>query len=76
MQKHEQKKEGELNGHYFSSSARGDERRPAYGPRFVSAQTHGWNFRVGGGEQHPGGLCCLIYGTHLTEMQMIGLIEN
>lgn len=38
--------------------------------------SHGWNFRVGGGEQHPGGLCCLIYGTHLTEMRMIGLIEN
>lgn len=32
----------------------------------------GW----GGGEQHPGGLCCLIYGTHLTEKRMIGLIEN
>lgn len=49
MQKHEQKKEEELNGHYFSSSARGDERGAADGPRFVSAQTHGWNFRVVGG---------------------------
>lgn len=47
MQKHEQKKEEELNGHYFSSSAEGDERGAADGPRFVSAQTHGWNFRVG-----------------------------
>lgn len=58
MQIHGQKKEGEgLNGHNFSSSAQGDEREAAYTLIFVSPQTHGRNFRVGGGveENSPQG---------------------
>lgn len=49
---------------------------------FVSPQTHGRIFRVGrvaGLDENStrgGGLCCLIYSTNLTKMQMFGWIEN